>query len=1859
MKIRKILPTLVVALSLLVLAFPTIVFAESQDEILGLEDYTGYGCCIDNGFDYSRPTTLNDLEEYIGLGCDTNGCGQSREAGYSPNYPALKCRNWQIMPLYTPFYKYSIDMDSLNVLSESDKNLFIKNVREAAEIWNSTIMHDKSENIVMLIEASADDIIQGVNICPIMYEPNLPAGISGRFTPIPIGYKIEIKRYQTTSTILHEMGHLLGLQDLDMNRQSVHNARMGYARDSQLLHYQDIQGLAVANNKHTKHVYTRYFESDGKYKNVCFYCDLINTQLEPIIDSQHFIDASICTHDFQPLVSAGELHWFKCTKCYKVVESEYYLKGIQHSGKPALEITGVVNSDKSKITIPRKIGDLNVVGIADNAFYNNTNLVEVEFESNSNILWIGNNAFAYCNNLNEIDLPSSITKIGNNAFNNCNNLTTIIMYDGITEIGANAFSNCVNLLNINLPNTVQYLGNGSFMNCETLANLFIPQNVSYIGTSIFVGCNNLDITISTMNTNYYVQDNIIFDYDKTTIISAAKVPEKIFILESVLTVSDCAFERNPNVKDIVFLSNPKIGIDAFNGCSNLTKVYFNSLKLPLLEANSFSNNTFILYVPFVSQDSYRIIFLEYTDNITSLQFTVNYISDDIIIDSESYYYGALIESLPVPTKNGYTFIAWYKDFEDEELVNGELWLEMEDICVYAKWKANNYNIIFDGINCGELENQVVTYGQPVGPLPVPEREGYTFVGWTTQSGETFTSETVYNFDFDVTLTANWKADEFKITFDGNGGLPTEEEQTVHYEEIVTLPDCARTGYTFTQWNTAKDGSGQTFSSPFIYNVTQDTTLYAQWNVNVYTITYILNGGTQAINNPSNYTIEDFVNLVSPTKKGNTFVEWQLDGNAINVINVGSYGDITLIAIWNENTYKVLLNANGGTLSQLSFNVIYGHEFRIPVIPTRVGYMLDGWNDVNGQRYATPDGECTRIWDKDYNATLTAQWSVKSYEIQINDNGSITWLGASGLSTTKCNIEYGTVINAINLIKIFKDSDSGYKEGKVFDHFEYEDETLNWTSIPDLGDNGRVVTIVPIWILEQHTIYFNTLCATTFSSIIANFDERIELPSSINRVGYIFIGWFTSATNGIKINWTRMPDLTPNEQNNGSITLFAQYETISYDINYYLDGGSNTINNPPKYTIESNIILSDPTKTGYEFDGWFTDSARTQRIVEINNSYGPINLYAKWSPIIYTLRYHPNGGNGHMDDSLHTYDQPKTLSTNIFTKTGYNFLGWSKTPTGNVEYRDSQQVFNLSTIKDSIIDLYAVWQRNRYTVVYDSNGGTGNMTSSNFTYDVLQPLAKCTFTRTGYAFVGWATTSTGNAEYSDQQSVNNLTTMPNGTVRLYAKWRNKTYNINLDQQGGTGGSTSVIATYNMAMPTSNKPYRSGYTFQGYYTSTNGNGIKYYNQNMTSANTWLQDNDNVTLYAYWIANKYTITFDQQGGTGGSTFVIVTYGEPMPSATRPNNENYNFLGYYYNGVQYYTSTMSSARAWDIARNVTLQASWSPITKSFDVHYISGQLTNSTADRTVIKSTEKASAQKGKILYLTAPDIEGYSFKNWTVRGGNPRQTPYIEKYTNNQTAEITYEFLTTTMGNYKNIDFYAIYKEDGCITTGMLITLANGSQIPVEQLTGNEMLLVWNSLSGKFDFAPILFIDKDDTMMYEVINLYFSDSTQVKVISEHGFWDYDLNQYVYLDSNSTQYIGHWFSKQAYDEFGNKYLTRVQLIDVIITTEYTTAYSPVTYGHLCYYVNGMLSMPGGIKGLFNIFEIDADTMTINKEKMEQDIETFGLYTYQEFNELISIPEEVFNAFNGKYMKIAIGKGLITIEDLQRLVGRYSVFWA
>lgn len=235
-----------------------------------------------------------------------------------------------------------------------------------------------------------------------------------------------------------------------------------------------------------------------------------------------------------------------------------------------------------------------------------------------------------------------------------------------------------------------------------------------------------------------------------------------------------------------------------------------------------------------------------------------------------------------------------------------------------------------------------------------------------------------------------------------------------------------------------------------------------------------------------------------------------------------------------------------------------------------------------------------------------------------------------------------------------------------------------------------------------------------------------------------------------------------------------------------------------------------------------------------------------------------------------------------------------------------------------------------------------------------------------------------------------------------------------------------------------------------------------------------------------------------------------------------------------------------------------------------------------------------------------------------------------------------------------FGATYMEKpSCLVEGTLIMLADGTQKPVEDLTFEDEVLVFNHETGKYEVGKLWFMDHTNqkASMQTIVNLEFADGTLIRIVTNHGFFDRDLGKYVFLDAeNAFDYIGHRFSSVEYvnGEFVNKTVT---LINVIVTEEEVRVFSPFSEAHMNMVTEGLLSMGSflyGDDGFVNIFEFDED-MKWNADKMQTDIETYGLFTYEEFAQYMTY--EDFLKTPAKWLKVALGKGLITWDDIENTI--------
>ena len=365
-------------------------------------------------------------------------------------------------------------------------------------------------------------------------------------------------------------------------------------------------------------------------------------------------------------------------------------------------------------------------------------------------------------------------------------------------------------------------------------------------------------------------------------------------------------------------------------------------------------------------------------------------------------------------------------------------------------------------------------------------------------------------------------------------------------------------------------------------------------------------------------------------------------------------------------------------------------------------------------------------------------------------------------------------------------------------------------------------------------------------------------------GWVLVGWATSST---ATSYISTGESILNYSGSSYYAVSRRQVSITYNT-----GGGSSVSSTTGYQIWNQygntynhptltISSTRPTRTGYTFEGWSTSSSATTVNYDPGDSYtfsrtytqsASVTLYAVWERISYTITYNSNGGSGTMSPTTKYYGESVTLRANTFTRTGYRFSGWATSSTGSVVY-DDQDTYTANA-SDT---LYAVWTRITYTITYNSNGGSGTMSSTTKYYGTSVTLRANTFTRTGYHFAGWALSSTGSVVYDDQDTYST-----NASDTLYAKWTANTYYVNFNSNGGSGTMTRQTFTYGTYQNLKSNTFtRTGYTFTGWNRNSAGTSTSYSNgqsvRNLTSTN-----GGSVTLYAQWKINVEA-KYDSAGG------------------------------------------------------------------------------------------------------------------------------------------------------------------------------------------------------------------------------------------------------------------------------------------------------------------------------------------------------------------------------------------------------------
>ncbi|MBO5066462.1 MAG: hypothetical protein J6K51_04430 [Clostridia bacterium] len=286
---------------------------------------------------------------------------------------------------------------------------------------------------------------------------------------------------------------------------------------------------------------------------------------------------------------------------------------------------------------------------------------------------------------------------------------------------------------------------------------------------------------------------------------------------------------------------------------------------------------------------------------------------------------------------------------------------------------------------------------------------------------------------------------------------------------------------------------------------------------------------------------------------------------------------------------------------------------------------------------------------------------------------------------------------------------------------------------------------------------------------------------------------------------------------------------------------------------------------------------------------------------------------------------------------------------------------------------------------------------------------------------------------------------------------------------------------------------------------------------------------------------------------------------------------------------------------------------------------------------------------LYFVASSSSGL------VNSGNTaRNVPVSYVFTDKNGKSLSFSHTWSVAEDKENEYNYTKFCEgtleaagdSSCFTADTFITLADGSKKAISEITSEDTILSYNFFTGEVEAKAVALLICHGEDTYPVANLIFSDGTALRIIGDHGVFDYDLNKYVYLTvDNMEEYVGHRFVKMDADGYSLVTLTATEK-----TFETTVAYSLTSAGNANALAEGLLTVAPPDE-FYNWIEM-GDTLRYDVDAFQKDMETYGLYTYDDFKGLVSY--EQFINLNGAYLKIPVEKGIFTWDYIVSLIDLY-----
>ena len=886
---------------------------------------------------------------------------------------------------------------------------------------------------------------------------------------------------------------------------------------------------------------------------------------------------------------------------------------------------------------------------------------------------------------------------------------------------------------------------------------------------------------------------------------------------------------------------------------------------------------------------------------------------------------------------------------------------------------------------------------------------------------------------------------YTITYKANGGTGDD----IVAAETMTVANCtftAPTGYEFSGWNTAEDGSGTNYAVGRAINA--DVTLYAQWTIHSYTVHFDMQGHGSAI---SNQIVNYGAKVNEPNKPAvldYTFGGWYKEAACTNAWNFETdvvTSEITLYAKWEE-----LSNCADETVYEFSMQDEFSAGWDVVQASYDCAVKTSDYNGISpinggmlGVGLSSP-GSVT-ITTKAYYTNITnivlklASTDTKNPNITVSVvNGStvtdlftVTPKTASIIAATS-NKVWGTHSQELNnlsgKIRIVFNSTSNAKYATIDD-------------VKICGQETALSTYTVTYALNGGEGTAPTQAATTAGSTFT-----LASADGITKDGYTFAGWndgtttyaagatYTMPANNITLTaqWTENvvtpdpePDPDPEPTPGGGCVVLRDYATSQY-------------------------VTTTPRRMyAYESD-------ETKYILEINDSDN---------------KGQNDGVNVRLDRKSYLKVLAKnattTLSDSLFTNVSSISFKW-KFHSSSTNYTTTVDVYVGSTKVASGITLTGNSKEDYrvQTISVPSLTGTVMLVNTSAVDDSKYSL-----------YLDDIEICTASASAASQTT------------------------ITLSSQGGTGGTTEVTATKGEAMPEIDIPTRTGYNFQGYFTANGGSGTKYYNADGTSAQNWDKEDATFTLIAYWTAKTTNVTINANGGSGGTASVTATYGSAMTTITPATLAGYALTGYFdaaSGGTKYYNADGTSAKNWDKeAATTTLYAQWNctaPIDVKISgeyVHFPGETLTltvsgdNIAADATYTwkKGDQVIAGQTTATLTINEATIENagnytctisnggsceatadFTIKMYSLRGLIDWSTDCSFTKVNATTATYSMELVGSSSYEFKIFDGSVYYGNEGANPT---MTSTNCTDWTMKENSGNNVTLQ-TTASGTYTFT-----------------------------------------------------------------------------------------------------------------------------------------------------------------------------------------------